>query len=138
MSISWRDIGKSEKELYQDLALWREFFGEAKELGKDTTYVEQRIIEIKQRIRYLQKKQSNYIPIVKYYGADCDSCVDKFPLPADIKTKEDAERFFYDNEYISYKPSPYDCTGQLFTNWFKIFRKPNGEFWCYHSYSRDV
>lgn len=33
--------------------------------------------------------------------------------------------------------SPYDCTGQEFTNWFYLFRR-RGHWFAYHSVSRDV
>ena len=38
---------------------------------------------------------------------------------------------------ISVIPSMYDCTGQAFTNWYKIFKR-RGQFWAYHSVVFDV
>ena len=41
------------------------------------------------------------------------------------------------NRYMTTVPSQYDCTGQLFTNWFKLIRR-RGHWFAYHSIGRDV
>lgn len=74
--------------------------------------------------------------MVKSYGMD--GYVLKFPLPENITSAEDADEYFREYEYLYYRPSAYDCTGQHFTSWYKIFRKPDGRFWAYHSVSVDV
>lgn len=60
------------------------------------------------------------------------------PLPEGIRTAEQADQWFRDNEYLEYQWGPYDCTGQLFTRWYKIHHRPDGRFWAYHSVGRDV
>lgn len=93
--------------------------------------------DLKRRIRsYTGKPVSNRVAFGGY--SDSDSYIIKFPLPADIKTAEDADLYFMQNEFIEFVPTYYDCTGKLFTRWYKIFQKPNGEFWAYHRISRDV
>ena len=42
-----------------------------------------------------------------------------------------------DPRYRPYYPSAYDCTGQAFTSWYKVFVR-GGRFWAYHHVSVDV
>jgi len=91
--------------------------------------------ELKRQIRAFLKPFVSKRVII---SDDGDRCIIKLPLPSEIKTAEDADEYFMQNEYIEYEPTYYDCTGQLFTAWYKIFQKPNGEFWAYHSIHRDV
>lgn len=71
------------------------------------------------------------------FHADYDGCIEVFPLPKSIDNAKDAEQWFMEEEYIHYHPTYYDCTGQAFTSWYKIFRKADG-FWAYHWICRDV
>ena len=66
-----------------------------------------------------------------------DSAVMLITLPDWIKSAEMAQEYFEHYEYREYLPSMYDCTGQLFTNWFKIVER-GGRFVAYHSISMDV
>lgn len=60
-------------------------------------------------------------------------------------SRNDAERIWYsvvNDGYdggvdSSHYNSPYDCTGQEFTNRYKLFRR-RGHWFAYHSVSRDV
>lgn len=54
-----------------------------------------------------------------------------------VETRMDAEEWFYSEEERTYIPSPYDCTGQQFTCWYKLFQR-NGKWMCYHSIGVDV
>ena len=91
------------------------------------------IIEIKQEIR----KYNHEVPcsrLVKDYGID--GYIELYELPNydDIK---DAREYFEECERICYTPSPYDCTGQAFTVWYKIFKRW-GRTWVYHRVGFDV
>ena len=59
------------------------------------------------------------------------------PLPEYIETMDEAVSYFEDYEYRPYYPSAYDCTGQAFTSWYKVFVR-GGRFWAYHRVSVDV
>lgn len=48
-----------------------------------------------------------------------------------------AETFFKDFLEIHARPSMYDCTGQAFTSWYKLFKR-RGQFWAYHRVCFDV
>ena len=92
--------------------------------------------DIKRAIRkYLNK--ANPEPERRMFNESIDGVIEVFPLPEDIETMEEATEYFKDFEYIYYRPTYYDCTGQLFTSWYKIFQKPDGRFWAYHSIGRD-
>ena len=100
--------------------------------------LEERIIECKKEIRKrnkLKDERRDYI-LVKDYGID--GSVIKFPLPEHIETEDEAREYFDEYERIHFKPTPYDCSGQQFTSWYKVFQKPDGRFWCYHSIGVDV
>ena len=66
-----------------------------------------------------------------------DGWLEKVWLPKNIQTKEDADMWFQENEYLEARPSQYDCTGQKSTCWYHI-GKLNGQFVAYHRISVDV
>ena len=49
----------------------------------------------------------------------------------------EADAYFEDRFFIPMAPSAYDCTGKLFTSWYKCFRR-HGKWMAYHSVSADV
>ena len=121
---------------YKDLHFYEWMLNELKKEHPDTdaTKIEELIIETKRVLRSKNKKESDGT----FIADDWDGYIRKFPLPESITTREDAYEYFREYEYIHYQPTYYDCTGQAFTSWFKIFRKPDGRFWAYHRVSRDV
>lgn len=58
-------------------------------------------------------------------------------IPEVFDDKASAEEFFEDFLKMYYTPSPYDCTGQTFTRWHKIFKR-GGRYWVYHAIAMDV
>ena len=94
------------------------------------------IIELKRELRkYSHRDVEGGIRIVKDYGIDGFIALER--LPDGFKSKSAARKWYGMNCTYEYVPSMYDCTGQWFTNWFKVFKR-NGEWWCYHSVSVDV
>lgn len=73
--------------------------------------------------------------IVKDYGVD--GFIALLALPKVLDTEEEAQEFFDEFIRIDYRPSMYDCTGQAFTGWYKLFRR-DGRFYAYHRVSFDV
>lgn len=62
-------------------------------------------------------------------------------LPSEINSVkidsfELAEEYFKAYEYRKCRPSMYDCTGQVFTSWYKIIKR-NNKFYAYHCISFD-
>lgn len=50
--------------------------------------------------------------------------------------KEKVIRIFEDLYEIKLPNSPYDCTGQAFTSWYKVFKR-RGIWYAYHCISYD-
>lgn len=78
-------------------------------------------------------------PDVHIICADYDGRLELVQLPDELDEalKADAADWFRDNCYLEAYNSPYDCTGQEFTNRYKLFRR-RGHWFAYHSISRDV
>lgn len=91
---------------------------------------------VKMEIRaYNNRPVSN----VRIISADYDGRLELVQLPdkLDEAHEMDATNWFRGNCYLEAYNSPYDCTGQEFTNWFYLFRR-RGHWFAYHSISRDV
>ena len=91
---------------------------------------------VKMEIRaYNNRPVSN----VRIISADYDGRLELVQLPdkLDEAHEMDATNWFRGNCYLEAYNSPYDCTGQEFTNWFYLFRR-RGHWFAYHSIGRDV
>lgn len=91
---------------------------------------------VKMEIRaYNNRPVSN----VRIISADYDGRLELVQLPdkLDEAYEMDATNWFLNHYYLKSYNSPYDCTGQEFTNWFYLFRR-HGHWFAYHSVSRDV
>ena len=122
--------------LYEDLRLYERILEEVKKQpGSNTKPFEEFVIQQKRKIRKHRNVKTDRT-IVRDYGMD--GYVEKFLLPESITTMEEANEYFEEYERIYYMPSPWDCTGQAFTSWYKIFRKPDGRYLAYHSVGRDI
>lgn len=74
--------------------------------------------------------------IVKDYGID--GFVLRIDLPEELRSKDEARAWFEEYEVLRYRPTYYDCTGQLFTSWYSIFKHPTKDhFIAYHSVACD-
>ena len=73
--------------------------------------------------------------IVAHSGMD--GYTELVSIPDDFRTVEDADMFFRDFIWIDFRPSQYDCTGQAFTSWYKLFKRGD-RFFAYHRVSYDV
>lgn len=91
---------------------------------------------IKREIRDYNNRPAQDVRII---SADYDGRLELVQLPDELDKalKADAADWFRDNCYLEAYNSPYDCTGQEFTNWFYLFRR-RGHWFAYHSVSRDV
>ena len=96
---------------------------------------EELIADLKRELRKWSKRETAEGSIVRDDGIDGFVSVAK--MPYDFDSKEEAEEWFTENEYMEVRPSMYDCTGQMFTRWFKVFRR-RGSWWVYHSVGVDV
>ena len=115
---------------YKELELMYTLLREAKRRGQ-----EEATRVITRCIRTFTRKPVSECRCVKDNGID--GFVNLFPLPEDIETMEDAERYFQEEEYIPMRYAAWDCTGKPFTKWHKVFVR-HGRFWCYHAVGMDV
>ena len=92
---------------------------------------------VKREIRAYTHRPAEDTRIVEERG--CDGYIELVQLPDELDKahKEIAADWFRANRYLEFYPTPYDCSGQKFTNWFKLFRR-RGHWFAYHSVSIDV
>ena len=124
---------------YRDVGVWtimvKDYENRLREA--ENPEAKERCDEIKRAIRRFYKKvctPKNW-RVVKDYGID--GAVLLLTLPEGIGSLDEAVRYMEENEVMEYEPSPYDCTGQQFTSWFKCFVR-NGRWMAYHRISVDV
>ena len=94
------------------------------------------MVAIKRELRRYSHRDTDFdCKIIKDEGMDGYVSLER--LPDDIEDLDEAQRFF--NEYIAIEccPSMYDCTGQAFTSWSKVFMR-RGRYYAYHSVCFDV
>jgi hypothetical protein len=111
-----------------------------KEFHNDS--MDEYIKEMKREIRQYTHKANGARTIDGYtiesrlIKSDWESYIELIKLPDTVKNDLDAEWFFDSLLKIEYKYRDYDCTGQLFTAWWKVFKK--GErFYVYHAVDCD-
>ena len=99
------------------------------------------INEIKKEIRdYHKRENERKERLIKDYGIDGGIVLLELPKEINsikIDSFELADEYFKAYEYRRCRPSMYDCTGQSFTNWYKIIKR-NNKFYAYHSIGFDV
>ena len=98
------------------------------------------INEIKKEIRDYHKREDGRKEwLIKDYGIDGGIVLIELPSEINsvkIDSFELAEEYFKAYEYRRCRPSIYDCTGQVFTSWYKIIKR-NNKFYAYHCISFD-
>lgn len=121
------------KVAYEELIFWKN-----NPRLKDNALINDRIIKkLKEGIRgYFKRTNQRTERLIKWYP-DGESEIWFEELPETIKTKEAAEDWFLYHRHREAAPSPYDCTGQRFTAWYKIFNR-NGKYVVYHCICIDV
>lgn len=128
--------GKRDLEIAYSMIKWLDKF-EKENCGKEGAVSKEKVEEVKNRykkaIREYHKTKHSYwdeVTIIKDYGID--GWIELRELP-DV---DNPDEYFMDNYYFYYKPSIYDCTGQKFTSWYKIFKR-NGKNMVYHRVAID-
>ncbi len=92
------------------------------------------LIELKREVRrYIKECSNSYI--IKDDGID--GYIELIKLPSNINSLEGATNYFEQHYYQRFVCSMYDCTGQSFTAWYRIFKRGNG-YVVYHCVRFDV
>lgn len=95
----------------------------------------QTAVDLKREIRKFTHAPVSERRIIQDDGID--GYTELLPLPARIKSVDEAVNYFEACEYKPYYPAAYDCTVQAFTAWYKVFAR-RGRFWAYHRVIVDV
>ncbi len=119
------------KVAYEELCFLQKFLP----VSKKPIAVKEQILKLKRSIRDYGYSETPSREIVRDNGLD--GYVLKVQLPDWIETREEAEEYMEENEKITMRPTPWDCSGQAFTNWYKVFNT-NGSWRAYHSIGFDV
>ena len=99
------------------------------------------VYKIKKEIRdyYKEREKDRKEWLIKDNGIDGGIVLVELPSEINsvkIDSFELAEEYFKAYEYRKCRPSMYDCTGQVFTSWYKIIKR-NNKFYAYHCISFD-
>lgn len=104
---------------------------EGKYKGEVKRKLDERIVENKRKYRAELRRRNgkkylydNYGEIVNG-GGDFDGCWQKIFFPGECWTEEEKKEFIEEN-WHHYRPTFYDCTGQIFTIGIDVFNVPNG------------
>ncbi len=95
------------------------------------------MVSIKKEIRAYNSRPAPDSRIVEEHGIDGYIELVQLPDELDKVNEDDAAEWFRANRYYEFYPTPYDCSGQRFTNWYKLHRRC-GHWFAYHSVSFDV
>ena len=103
-----------------------------------------KIIQVKQRIREYARSDGMDVIGMGFkvnrriiQDSGMDGYIELIEIPDVFDTQDGADEFFRDFLYRECRPSAYDCTGQAFTSWYKLFFRRS--HWCaYHSVVFDV
>lgn len=128
---------KSElKNAYELLLLIQKTIRENPEKIVDREKANEYLVKYKKDIRkyYRQQRELLNTSLVKDYGID--GYIEKIELPF-MFSKDEANRYVESNIVMEYYPSQYDCTGQCFTSWYRIFKNSKNRYICYHRVSVD-
>ena len=125
---------------YEDLLLLNRIKNENESAILDMDSYNDSVYEIKKEIRDYYKRDERKEWLIRDDGIDGGIIL--FELPSEINSIkidsfELAEEYFKAYEYRKCRPSMYDCTGQVFTSWYKIIKR-NNKFYAYHCISFDV
>lgn len=132
---------KSYRDVYIWLSVLRDYEEALKEHGvfdEKREHYREYAKEIKREIRKFYRKVCEKAKEdTAVISGDFDCYTRRYPLPECIKTKEEAVEYMEEYEVMECAPSQYDCTGQHFTSWYKVFCR-NGRWQVYHHICVDV
>lgn len=124
---------KTERELrinYEHLKMYEALYQE-----RPTEHIADAVKDIKKAIRKYRDRSETAVVVVKDFGIDGTILLQE--LPEWVNDEKTAEEMFMKLYYIPCPNGPYDCTGRLFTGWYKIFKR-RGRWMVYHRICVDV
>lgn len=103
---------------------------QAQAQGMNTGKTQKYILDLKQSIREYNHRKTDR----RIITGDCDGVLELVDVPQGVT---DIDAWFDENERRVCMPSMYDCTGQAFTEWYKIVKRAGG-YKVYHMIGYDV
>lgn len=117
---------------------WIRFLEDCRDSCQNKDAAERFLIREKRELRALLKKRDRASAAKRIVKDDgIDGFIVRIEFPEFIKTKEEAEAYFRQYEYIEPYYTYHDCTGRAFTSWYRLFLL-NGVWTAYHSVRFDV
>lgn len=95
------------------------------------------MVSLKKEIRAYNHRPALDSRIIEEHGINGYIELVRLPDELDDLNEDDAAEWFRANRYYEFRPTYYDCSGQRFTNWYKLHRRC-GHWFAYHSVSFDV
>ena len=126
--------GMSVREAYTKMKMYAELM---QGNGATQDEINEGLMGFKRKLRdkmRMQNAENIYRKLVAEIG---DSSYVLLVRLGEFNSPISADDYFMQNEYMEYRNSPYDCTGQHFTWRYYIFKR-NGEYWAYHFISVDI
>ena len=104
--------------------------------GKKVVATNDYLIHLKRDLREWIKRDDGEPRNVIFFDGGGRIALEELPVNPEW-CREDVEAWFAENRYIHGVNSQYDCTGCLFTEWFKVFRR-RGRWYAYHCIGMDI
>lgn len=95
------------------------------------------MVSLKKEIRAYNHRPAPDSHIIEEHGINGYIELVRLPDELDDLNEDDAAEWLQANRYYEFRPTYYDCSGQRFTNWYKLHRRC-GHWFAYHSVSFDV
>ena len=124
------------RNAYETLLLYKSLETECVNSSDTLQRVKNYIRRLKSDIRTYNHERNSDKGYTIYPVKNWDSYIEVNVFP-DGWSKEDAEEWFYENEFIPRPGGQYDCTGKRFTSWHSIVKRA-GQYYLYHCISLDV
>lgn len=138
-------VNMSISELYRFLRFLQELHAEydaKRTINADDIIalhnIDEMLVETKRKIRALNHRSAPQPDgVIETGGINHDCSYIEIVLLEPSFSREEAEAFFEEHMFRGYVYYSWDCTGQHFTQWHRIFRTPRG--WkIYHSIGIDI
>lgn len=81
------------------------------------------MVSLKKEIRAYNHRPAPDSRIIEEHGINGYIELVRLPDELDDLNEDDAAEWFQANRYYEFRPTYYDCSGQRFTNWYKLHRR---------------
>lgn len=127
---------KELRDAYEVLKIWTLVITDSATTEEGIKIAEEHIRDLKRSLRKENAMDNAATKryMVRDYGID--GWVERIAVPFAAEDEDEVNEWFINTEFMEAPHSMYDCTGALFTSWWKPC-KLNGRWFVYHSIVRD-